>query len=207
MVATHDHFVLPRVTDRVAMRYRIGHLYSRGVYDAAKDKLPGRKAPGLDGVPNEVLQHLPAEFHDAMHALFVTLWRLQVTPKEWKTSLTILLYNKDDPHEVKNHRPIGLLNTVYKLWTAVVTRCLALFVERNHLLSDAQEGFRPERNTTRQLQRLIMAFEDARVSDSPIYALYVDFVNAFGSVDHRRMAQIMEMQAYPPDIIAIIRDL
>lgn len=161
----------------------------------------------MDGVPNEVLKHMPKVFHDNVHALFVYLWEQRVTPKQWKTALTILLYKKDDPRQVKNHRPIGLLNTIYKLWTTIVTKCLAMFVEQNNLLSDSQEGFRPNRNTTRQLQRLVMAMEDASMTDHPIYVLYVDFVNAFGSVDHARMAEILRVQGYPEDIVDIIRDL
>ena len=135
------------------------------------------------------------------------MWEQQATPTEWKHALTILLYKKDDPFVVKNHRPIGLLNTVYKFWTAVVTKCLMSFVEEYSLLSEAQEGFRADRNTIRQLQRLVMAIEDAKLSGSPMYILYVDFVNAFGSVNHARMTSIMEMQGYPDDIVNIVKDL
>ena len=40
-----------------------------------------------------------------------------------------------------------------------------------------------------------------------MYILYVDFVNAFGSVNHARMTSIMEMQGYPDDIVNIVKDL
>ena len=46
------------------------------------------------------------------------------------------------------------------------------------------------------------------MTDILIYARYVDFVNAFGSVDHSRMATLLEIQGYPRDIIIkIIKDL
>ena len=204
---TKDHFTLPKVSSRIPANFKVGSLYNIKVYYETLYNLPGRKTPGKDGVPNEVLKHLPEEFHQAIHSLFVLMWQQAITPTEWKTALTILLYKKDDPHLVKNYRPIGLLNTIYKMWTAVVTKCLAMFVEQHDLLSDSQEGFRPDRNTTRQLQRLIMTMEDAKLTDSPLYVLYVDFVNAFGSVDHLRMAEIMKLQGYPEDIVSIITDL
>ena len=52
-----------------------------------------------------------------------------------------------------------------------------------------------------------MAMEDANLTDSPLYVLYVDFVNAFGSVDHIRMAKILELQGLPSDAINLITDL
>jgi hypothetical protein len=70
----------------------------------------------------------------------------------------VLLYKKGDPAEIKNHRPIGLKRAVYKLWTSTVTRVLTDYVETNGVLSDAQEGFRRDRSTVRQLHRLSMAW-------------------------------------------------
>jgi ribonuclease HI/exonuclease III len=204
---TTDHIQLPSARDKVAGDFMIGHLYNRGIYDQALASLPGKKAPGIDGVPNEVLKHMPAAFHDAMHGLFKILWEQHRTPTAWKQALTVLLYKKDDPHEVKNYRPIGLLTAVYKLWSAVVTRCLSAFVEEHEMLSGAQEGFRANRNTVRQLQRLTMMMEDSKLSNEPLYVLYVDFVNAFGSIDHKLLTNTMARQHYPQDIIDIIEDL
>ena len=52
-----------------------------------------------------------------------------------------------------------------------------------------------------------MAIDDASLTNSPIYVLYIDFVNAFGSVDHARMASILKLQGFPADAIALVRDL
>jgi hypothetical protein len=204
--STQDHFTLPKVSDSIPHGFRVGSLYNRLIYDHCWQHLPDRKTPGLDGVPNEVIKHLPVSFHDTTHSLFTEMWLLALTPTNWKSSLTVLLYKKDDPHNVKNYRPIGLLNTIYKLWTAVVAKCLSMFVEQYELLSPRQEDFRANRNTTRQLQRLAMTIEDAKLTNSPLYILYVDFENAFGSVDHLRMAEIMRVQGYPEDVVDIIVD-
>ena len=117
---------------------KLAAYYNRLVYDRVRARLPGKGAPGPDGVHNEVLRHLPEAFHAALHRLFVQLWALERTPDAWKRALTILLYKKDDPHNVANYRPIGLLNSVYKMWTSAVTMCMTSFVEEHNVLSDTQ---------------------------------------------------------------------
>jgi hypothetical protein len=90
-------------------------MHNKLVYNSAHSGLATRKKPWPDGVYNEVLKHLPESFHEILHRSFVQLWRLSKTPDSWKTALVVLLYKKDDPHDVKNYRPIGLLDAVYKL--------------------------------------------------------------------------------------------
>ena len=181
--------------------------YTREVYDMCLGDMPCKKAPGPDGVYNEILKHMPEAFHAALHALFGCMWAQRKTPDTWKVALTVLLYKKGDPTLLKNHRPIGLLNATYKLWTATVTLLMTEFADARRIMSGVQEGFRAHRNTTRQLRRLMMAIEDAKVSNNSLYLLYVDFTNAFGSIDHRRMLHILETQGFPVDCLALIADL
>ena len=92
-----------------------------------------------------------------------------------ETSLTILLYKKGNPYCLSNHRPIALANTIYILFTSILTSILSTHGERHQILHDSQEGFRAERCTTRHLQILIPALEDARFTNQDIYVLYIDF--------------------------------
>jgi hypothetical protein len=81
------------------------------------------------------------------------------------------------------------------------------YIDEHTLIGEAQAGFRAGRNTTHQLQRLRLALEDAKLTKSDIQVLYVDFTDAFGSVDHARLHCIMESMGIPRDAIAVIKDL
>ena len=103
----------------------LGHRYNVHIFRDCLSKLPNKKAPGPDGVPNEVIKNMPEEFHDSIHGLFELMWKYRCTPTQWKDDNTVLLYKKGDPGGVQNHRPIGLKRTIYRsLWTATVTRIL-----------------------------------------------------------------------------------
>ena len=89
----------------------------------------------------------------------------------------------------------------------MLTSILSAYGETHQILHDSQEGFRAERRTSRQLQVLIAALEDARFTKQDIYILYKDFKNAFGSIDHARLLAIMKDLGYPNDAIKLIGNI
>ena len=178
-----------------------------GTFEGQVRRMSRGKAPGPDDVPNEVFQTLPERTLRSFHAFMVECWRMRRIPPSWKRSLTVLLYKKDDPHTVSNYRPIGLLSTVYKLYTSTVAEMLSDFAEEHGLLQVGQEGFRRLRGTGRQLQALVGAIEDSNLTQRDLLILYVDFVNAFGSVDHKRLFAAMRTMGVPDDCIEVIADL
>jgi hypothetical protein len=163
------------------------HTYfDYGIYSLCLKNLANGKTPGPDTIPN---------------------FKQRQIPTSWKTSLTILLYKKSDPTLLSNHRPIVLANTIYKLFTSTLSTILSGYGEKYQILYDSQEGFRVERNTTRQLQIIISALEDSKLTNQDIYLLYIDFKNAFGSIDHARLLAIMTDLGYPDDAIHLIGNI
>ncbi len=126
---------------------------------------------------------------------------------EWKGSHTILIHKKGDTTHLASKRPIGLHPSIYKLWTGFVTVVLTDFAEENHILSNAQEGFRSRKSTSRHLQRLMHSLEDAARFNRNIYLLYVDLTNAFNTIDHQKLFKIMKDLGFPPDALAVIRGI
>ena len=138
---------------------------------------------------------------------FIKLWKAGVTPISWKESHIALMYKKGDPTLLKNWRPVTLTNTLYKLWTAVVARLISDYAEEAGILSDTQEGFRRQKNTMRQLLRLLTAIEDSELFHKELHILYIDFENAFGSVDHDKLIETLTLLGLPQDVLRVIRDL
>jgi hypothetical protein len=64
-----------------------------------------------------------------------------------------------------------------------------------------------ERCTSRQIQLLIGALEDAKFTNKNIYLLYIDFKNAFGSTDHARLLAVMHDLGYPEDALRLINNI
>jgi hypothetical protein len=54
---------------------------------------------------------------------------------------------------------------------------------------------------------ILVSLEDARLTNKDIYITYIDFRNAFGSIDHARLLALMEDLGYPTDAIEIIGNI
>ena len=181
--------------------------FDKEIYEMCLKHLSNNKTPGPDKIPNSILKNMPESFHKLLFLFFTHCYKQKQIPASWKISLTILLYKKGDPAQLPNHRPIALANTIYKFFTSTLTYILSAYGEKYQILHDSQEGFRAERSTARQLQLLIAALEDAKFTNQDIYLLYIDFKNAFGSLDHARLLAIMKDLGYPADAIMLVGNI
>ncbi|KAJ9517217.1 hypothetical protein QJQ45_009174 [Haematococcus lacustris] len=183
-------------------------IMDKAGFQECLSRLAGGKAPGPDGIENEIIKMLPWEMRDTIHQLFIVMWATGCTPTTWKTSDTCLLYkDKGQETDLKAYRPVGLANTIYKLWTTLITKTLYEYAEAKGMLSNCQAGFRSHRDTTQQLQMLVMALEDAKLAKTDIYALLVDFTSAFNTTCQDKLLWIMHDLGFPTDATDAVKDL
>ena len=116
---------------------------------------------------------MPPKFHELLFLFFTQCYKQKQILASWKTSYTILLYKKRDPSILLNHRPIALANTIYKLFTSSFTSILSSYGEKHQILQDSQEGFCVECGTSRQLQTIIAALEDAHFTNQDTYYILI----------------------------------
>lgn len=54
---------------------------------------------------------------------------------------------------------------------------------------------------------IIATLEDIKFTNNNIYLTYIDFKNAFGSIDHARFLALMIDLGYPKDMVELIGDI
>ena len=54
---------------------------------------------------------------------------------------------------------------------------------------------------------MIASLEDAKFSSQDIYMLYIDFTNAFGSIDHVQLLTIMFDLGYLDDVVSLVENI
>jgi ribonuclease HI len=185
-------------------------------YDTIADKITFKTylnnlkmgtAPGPDTINNEIIKWAPEVAKELLHAFIICCWHAGTTPASWKSSNTILIHKKGDTTNLDNYRPISMANTLAKVWTGMIAEALSNYLEARQAISPSQEGFRKGKNTIRQATRTIKTIEDAATTKKDIYILYVDFAQAFNTVDHTKLQEIMRMLECPEQTINIVKDL
>jgi hypothetical protein len=114
-------------------------MITRDTFDKTINSLGTGKAPGPDGIPNEIIKFLPPATRSALFALLSVLAHKSYTPREWWHITTCLLHEKGDPTLLDKYRPRALMNNLLKLWTALIKDAGSKYAETRGILSDQQD--------------------------------------------------------------------
>ena len=189
-VSAQDYEGMPFNTDGIPRVPPLSEASLRGRispedFDYVLRTLPKRSAPGEDKLTYEMLTDAPAPMKAAVLVCINAILTCESKPPTaWLGGLIRFLYKKGDTLDPANYRPVCLQDTVYKLLTGILTDRLYRLCEKYGLLDISQEGFRKLHSTQRQVQSLHWALADIADRDNQVYCVYIDFINAFNSVDH-----------------------
>ena len=166
--------------------------------DKALDNLNLNKAPGADGLPAEFYKTFWPLLRVHIRELFNTCYDLE-TLSDSQTNATLkLLYKKDDKHDLKNWRPISLLNSDYKLLaTVLAARVKALLPSLIH--QDQTCGI-PGRTIFENLFRLRDLTHDATLNQSNLILINLDQEKAFDKVDHSFLLRTLHAMNVGPSL-------
>lgn len=169
----------------------------------ALKKLRHNKAPGVDGIPAELLQAGGEDLEKAIHKLFVEIWKTETLPREWKVGIICPIHKKGSKLECSNYRGITMLVVMYKAFTHIIHKRLTPLTE--NLLGEYQAGFRSNRSTTDQIFALRQILEKCWEYNIDIHQLYIDYKTAYDSVKQKEIWKTMEHFRIPPKLGRIIR--
>ena len=114
-----------------------------------------------------------------------------------------MLHKDGDPTNLKNFRPIALLNSIYKIIAEITQRRLLAFAESNNLFSSAQAGFRRKKSCADQIFRLQSYLSKHRRA----HTVFVDFAKAFDSVPLDALPILLEHIKAPRPLIHVIKEM
>eukprot|EP00975_Prorocentrum_lima_P006909 1484463-Prorocentrum_lima.AAC.1 len=143
------------------------------------------KAPGPDQVPMELYQYLPREQKIELLTL-LNQWYIEgSTPDHLTDAQVVLIYKKGDTNKFENYRPISLLNSLYKIYAALLKLVLEEHIE--HKLDPMQYGFRARKSTGHALFCVRRIAEEGERTGNPTYMLLLDWRQAFDKVRHEAL--------------------
>ena len=109
------------------------------------------KSMGPDNMHPFLLQKLSKTLCYPLTVIFQKSVSVGKIPKEWKYAKVTPLFKKGNKSVTGNYRPVSLMSVVCKCLERIIRAQIVEHLERHHLLSDSQYGFRSERSCVLQL--------------------------------------------------------
>jgi hypothetical protein len=150
-------------------------------------KLSVRKAPGSDGIPNEVWKSLSSEQKCYLLESFNSCWNNCNFLLEWSEIIISPMFKKGDRSNPENYRPMSLLNTGMKLFTSMLSNRLNTWCDKKSMISDYQAAYRKTFGSEDHVFVLNTAIQYNISRRRKLYALFIDLSKAFDSVRHDKL--------------------
>ena len=150
------------------------------------------KAMGPDEIPGFILKTFSEELAVPLTLLFNRMYAEGSVPALLKSANVIPLHKKGKKNLAKNYRPISLTPIITMIFGNIYADHLVKHLDDNHIISNAQHGFRRIRSTKSNMLEFwdtITEYADQSIPDTVIYT---DLRKAFDSVPHDLLLQKLE---------------
>ena len=129
----------------------------------ADGRLKANTAPGIDGVPNEILKEVIGAYPETLLEAFNSCLRKGRFFVDWKKQRLVLLKKDNKPlGDASSYRPICLLDTMGKLLKEMILQRLQGHMVRENGLSENQFDFRKGGSTVDAIQAVVDIVTKAR---------------------------------------------
>ena len=138
------------------------------------------RAPGPDGIHNNLLKHLPEDTLNILKEILNIIWISGDCPSQWRaaTMIPIPKPNKDRTNPL-SYRPITLSSCLCKVLERMSNTRFIWYHEKYGILDKSQCGFRKHRSTTDHLVSLKRYVRDAFAPKQQAVDLFLDLEKAF----------------------------
>ena len=202
------HEVMPAPTEPALIPFDLSpitpSLVKRTLYSRSSNS-----SPGDDGVSYHHLKKMPSTHHYLATLFSKVLLENQEAPHPWSGARIKLIHKGGDTNIPSNFRPIALSSVVGKIFHKILATRLENFAIDNNIIdTSAQKGFLTNINGTMEHIFAISAIvQNAMENGLPLSITFLDLANAFGSISHQLIFDILHHCKLPIQFINYITSL
>ena len=157
-----------------------------------------KSSPGMDGITYHHLAHLPSNHHFKATLLNKILDK-GTAPTCWGLAQIKLIYKNGSTNDPSNFCPIALTSVVGKLFHKILSHRLKRYLRAsNYLDTSIQKGFVTGLpGVFEHIYTLSAILQDATTYKKPLMMTFLDLKNAFGSVSHSLIFNMLQAIKVP----------
>jgi hypothetical protein len=163
------------------------------IEEALKD-MDSNSAPGPDGLPAGFYKKIWTHIKGVIFDMFNRLHFEELNMSRMNYGMITLIPKLKEANNIKQYRPICLLNVDYKWFTKVLTMRLA---HANKLISLAQTAFIPGRFILEGIIMLHEVLHYLRVHHQQGIILKLDFEKTYDKVQWSFMMEVLRRKNFP----------
>ena len=133
----------------------------------------------------------------------------QVPPPSWCRGKMSLIHKSGSTNDPANFRPIALTSVVGKLFHKIIARRMEYYLIQNGIIDTAtQKGFLSGVNGMfEHIYTINAILDNAKTYNLPLAMTFIDLKNAFGSVSHKLIQDLLHYVKVPVEIRYYIHNL
>ena len=168
-------------------------------------QLKDNKAPGLDGIPIELIKEGEEAVIKTITKICNQIWRTGEWPEDWKSSVFIPIFKKGDARECENYRTIAMISHTSKILLKIIHKRMENTIERE--LPVNQAGFRKARGTRDHIANIRWIMERQREYGQEVHMCFIDYSKAFDCIDHTLLWKTLIEMGIPMHLVKILKGL
>jgi hypothetical protein len=185
--------------DEEANNEMIGALTENEIWEIVKES-PPNKSPGTDGLTNEFYKaYWPIIKKPLMNSLRYGLHTGELGISQRRGIISLIPKPQKNLEELKNWRPITLLNNDYKYLTKAIGKRISKQLPK--IISNDQGGFVKGRYIGCNIQRILTTMRTCEEQKINGLMINIDFEKAFDTLDWEHLHKAMEYLNFPEQII------
>ena len=145
-------------------------------------KLKPKKSTGPDNIPAHIYKGLSEYIASPLKHIFNLAITNKQFPEDLKTAQITPVYKSGNKNEIKNYRPISLINVLSKIYETILSEDLTSLLKPK--MSIFQHGFLEDKSTVTNLTILSELAAEAIQNKCQLDVIYTDCEKAFDKVNH-----------------------
>ena len=138
------------------------------------------RAPGPDGIHNNLLKHLPEDTLKILKEILNRIWISADFPDQWRVATVIPIPKPNKDHtDPLSYRPIAFTSCLCKVLERMINTCFIWYLEKSRKLDRSKGGFRKHRCTIDHLVSLEKYLRDAYAQKQQAVGLFFDLEKAY----------------------------
>ena len=164
------------------------------------------KACGQDGISPVIVKACADVISPPLKHIINLSFRQGVFPRALKVAKVVPLHKSGNKADVKNKRPISVLNIFSKILEKCLVTRLTHYLECHNILGQNQHGFRRSHSTETAIIQFLNSIYNQLETNNFVLAVYIDFSKAFDCLEHDILISKLDNIGIRGNALSLLRD-